>query len=61
MPLFLYRCPRTGSHVQGFTAEDTSEDHHIYEPVICPICHQIHHVNPTTGAVLEENVAERHP
>jgi hypothetical protein len=42
--------------VQGFVAEDTSENRHVYEPVTCPVCHQIHHVNPTTGSVLEEKV-----
>jgi hypothetical protein len=52
MPLFIYRCPNTGHRVQGFVAEDTSEDGHVYEPVTCPVCHQIHHVNPHTGVVL---------
>ena len=61
MPLFVYRCPKTDFWVQGFSSEDTSEDHHIYEPVTCPICHQIHHVNPASGAVLEEKVEERQP
>jgi predicted nucleic acid-binding Zn ribbon protein len=32
MPLFMYRCPKTGYRVQGFVAEDTSEDQHVYEP-----------------------------
>ena len=54
MPLFMYRCPNSGYRVQGFVAEDTSEDGHIYEPVTCPVCHQIHHVNPHTGVVLGE-------
>jgi hypothetical protein len=56
MPLFLYRCPQTGYRVQGFVAEDTSEDRHTYEPVPCPVCRQIHHVNPHTGLVLGENL-----
>ena len=56
MPLFIYRCPKTGYRVQGFSAEDVSEDHHAYEPVACPTCHQIHHVNPTTGTVVGEKV-----
>ena len=42
MPLFIYRCPLTGHRVQGFSAEDTSEDHHTYEPVTCPVCRQVH-------------------
>ena len=54
MPLFMYRCPKTGYRVQGFSAEDISEEHHIYEPVTCPACRQVHHVNPRTGAILGE-------
>jgi hypothetical protein len=50
----MYRCSKTGCHVQGFVAEDTSEDRHVYESVTCPVCHQIHHVNPHTGVVLGE-------
>jgi hypothetical protein len=49
----------SSSQVQGFVAEDTSEDGHVYEPVTCPtcpVCHQIHHVNPHTGVVLGEKV-----
>jgi len=52
MPLFLYRCPRTEYRVQGFTAENTSDDEHTYEPVTFLACRQVHHVNPATGAVL---------
>ena len=56
MPLFIYRCLSTGQRVQGFASEDVVEDHHVYEPVTCPVCRLIHHVNPTTGAVLGEKV-----
>ena len=55
MPLFTYRCPKTRRLVQGFSAEDTSEDQHVYEPMTCPVCHQVHYVNPATGKVLGEN------
>jgi hypothetical protein len=61
MPLFMYRCPFSGYRVQGFVAEDTSEDGQIYEPVTCPVCHQIHHVNPHTGIVLGEKAAALRP
>ena len=61
MPLFIYRCPTTGLRVQGFCAEDTSEDRHVYEPVTCPVCKQIHHVNPTTGTVLGEQTEREEP
>ena len=54
MPLFMYRCSKTGHRVQGFVAEDTSENRHVYEPVTGPVCHQIHHVNPHTGVILGE-------
>jgi hypothetical protein len=54
MPLFVYRCPKTAYRVQGFVGEDTSENRHVYEPVTCPVCHQIHHVNPHSGVVLGE-------
>jgi hypothetical protein len=50
----MYRCLNSGYRVQGFASEDTSEDNHVYEPVTCPVCHLIHHVNPATGVVLDE-------
>jgi hypothetical protein len=52
MPLFIYRCPNTGHLVQGFSAEDVSEDARTYESVVCTMCRQTHLVNPATGAVL---------
>ena len=58
MPLFIYRCPQTGHRVQGFVAEDVAEDNHVYEPVTCLACRQIHHVNPTTGAVIGEKLEQ---
>ena len=57
MPLFLYLCPQTGYRVQGFSAEDTSEDRHVFEPVTCPVCDRMHYVNPATGAVLGADAA----
>jgi len=55
MPLFLYRCPTTGYRVQGFSPDDLTEDRRVYEPVTCPVCHQVHLVNPNTGKVLGED------
>ncbi len=54
MPLFLYRCPKTGYRVQGFSPDDVTDDRHFYESVTCPVCHQIHLVNPATGKVAGE-------
>ncbi len=65
MPLFMYRCPNTGYRVQGFSAEDISEDQKTYESVTCPVCRQLHLVNPATGRVLGEasvaDAAEKQP
>jgi hypothetical protein len=52
MPLFLYRCPKTGHRVQGFSADDVAEDARTYEAVLCTVSNQVHLVNPSTGAVL---------
>jgi hypothetical protein len=52
MPPFLYRCPNTGYRVQGFVAEDVSEDPESYQAVTCIACQQVHLVNPTSGRVL---------
>ena len=52
---FLYRCPNTGYRVQGFIAEDTSDDSGTYHAVLCLACQQVHVVNPKTGRVLGGN------
>ena len=53
MAPFLFRCPNTGRHVQGWTADDVSEEAgETYETVSCYACRQLHLVNPTTGRVL---------
>jgi len=54
MPTFLYRCPNTGYRVQGFVAEETSEDSKSYEAITCIACQRVHLINPTTGKVVGE-------
>jgi hypothetical protein len=50
---FLFRCPNTGFQVQGWAADDGSEDDRAtYEGVTCLACRGLHMVNPKTGAVL---------
>jgi hypothetical protein len=61
MPLFVYRCPTTGHQVQGFSADDVSEDTHTYERVFCIMCKRFHVVNPATGAVLGQNAEQGTP
>ena len=57
MPPFLYRCPNTGHHIQGFIAEEVSGDD-TYETVTCIMCQQVHFVNPASGKVLGDDNSE---
>jgi len=51
MAPFLYRCPNTGQHVQGWSAEEVSANQaDTYETV-----QQAHLVSPLTGKVLTGN------
>jgi hypothetical protein len=45
MAAFLYRCPNTGQHVQGWSAEEVPADEGTYETVSCIACQQVHLVN----------------
>ncbi len=52
MTTFVFKCPNTHRTVQGYVAEEVSDDTDAYEWVTCIACHQPHLVNPTTGKVL---------
>jgi hypothetical protein len=53
MAPFLFRCPNTGLHVQGWVADDGSDEPgETYETVNCQACRQMHLVNPRTGRVM---------
>ena len=53
LPTFLYRCPNTGLRVQGWIANDpTEQDEDSFDAVTCPACGRVHLVNPQTGKVL---------
>jgi hypothetical protein len=53
MATVLFLCPSTGYRVQGWFADNGSEDSgEMYEVVTCLACRQIHMVNPRTGKVL---------
>ena len=54
MPTFLYRCPNTGYRVQGFVAQDVSDNSQSYEAITCIVCQRVHLVNPATGKVVGE-------
>jgi hypothetical protein len=55
MATFVYRCPATGFHVQGFSIEHgipaSAPDDDTYEAVTCTACRRIHLVNPASGHV----------
>ena len=51
MAAFIYRCPHTKLRVQGFVANEITENTNTYEPVTCIMCQKVHHVNPFTGKV----------
>ena len=54
MAAFIYRCPTTGRNVQGWFADDVSEDEGeaTHEAVTCLACAQMHLVNRSTHRVL---------
>ena len=57
MATFVYRCPSTGLNVQGWLADDPSDNEDSrYAPVTCLMCQRIHLVDPATGKLsLEED------
>jgi hypothetical protein len=55
-PRYLFRCPITGSGVQGFLIEEPpSDDPNSHTPVRCLACGQTHAVNFTTGKTVGED------
>jgi hypothetical protein len=49
----VFLCPNTGQRVQGWFADDESENGgETYQTVNCLACGQVHMVNPKTGKVL---------
>jgi len=58
MPAFLYRCPATGQHVQGFVGDEPTENEdseNEFAAFSCPACTALHWINPKTGKVLGRN------
>ena len=43
MAPFLYRCPNTGQHVQGWIADDPTDlGDNAFETVMCTACTRLH-------------------
>jgi hypothetical protein len=57
MPPFIYRCPNTGFHVQGFAPEDEESERadDVFVGVPCLMCGSVHLVNPKTGKAASES------
>jgi hypothetical protein len=55
MATFIYRCPNTGRNVQGWSADDVTEESDTYDAVTCTACGQLHFVSQTTGKVLGDD------
>ncbi len=51
---FSFRCPNTRLIVQGWIADDPTDDD-AFEPITCTACTRVHLVNPATGKVLGED------
>ena len=51
MAAFLFRCPNTSQHVQGWSAEEVNPDDERYEAITCTACQAVHLVNPGTGKI----------
>ena len=49
---YLYRCPNTGQTVQGWSADEVTDDDTAYESVACLACAQPYLINIKTGKVL---------
>ena len=60
---FLYRCPNTSQNVQGWSADEVTDDDDTYQSFECIACTRVHLVNvgpitapsanhPPTGATI---------
>jgi hypothetical protein len=58
---FLYRCPNTGQNLQGWSADEVTDEDDTYQSFRCMACTRVHLVNLKTGKVLgrEEDQAGR--
>jgi hypothetical protein len=52
MAPFLFRCPNTGQNVQGWSADEVTDEDDTYQSFQCIACTRVHPVNVKTGKVL---------
>ena len=56
MPTIFFRCPSTGSDVQGWIADEPEiEDGENFQPVKCAACGRFHYVSPKSAKVLGDS------
>jgi hypothetical protein len=60
MPPFFFRCPITGSRVQGILVEEAPSDPDFYSPVTCLACGLMHLVNLKTGKTVGKTPPAAH-
>ena len=59
MATFVFRCPKTGFKVQGWSAEAIPDDEpDSYETIACTACGQLHWINRASGRVLGDTQDE---
>jgi hypothetical protein len=49
---FVFQCPATSQHVQGYLDDDDNAREDEYEAVACPACARLHFFNRKTGKML---------
>ena len=49
---FVFKCPATFQHVQGYLDDDDNAREGEYEAVTCPACARLHFFNRKTGKML---------
>jgi hypothetical protein len=53
VPAFLYRCPITNQHVQGWLSDEVAND--VLRPVVCIACQRTHLIDAKTGQAQKAN------
>ncbi len=48
------RCPNTGRTVQGWSADEVTDENDTYQSFACVACTRVHLVNLKSGKVLGE-------
>jgi hypothetical protein len=58
MAMFVFRCPNTGLHVQGWSPDEIPVEPNTFETITCTACGQLRFVSPATGRALGDRQEE---